>query len=149
MKMWVERIHLFTDNSKITDNFLVRQVSGWSNLILWDTAASDSGVYRWGNRKIFQGSKIFTMTQHCRCDPSNARQDQVRVNIIKGEDTESADMMGWWSQDNGGDLMGKNNNVIIFIIFLLPAIWPVLFSLTLTGDGSENFYLIADADCVQ
>ena len=59
------------------------------------------------------------MPQHCRCEPSNARQDQVRVNIIKGEaaDTESADMMGGWSQDNGGILMGKNNNVIIFIHF--------------------------------
>ena len=48
-------------------------------------------------------------TVHCRCEPSNARQDQVRVNIIKGEDegTESADMMGGWSQDNGGNLDGK------------------------------------------
>ena len=43
------------------------------------------------------------------------------MNIIKGEDadTESADMMGGWSQDNGngGNLMGNNNNVIIFIHF--------------------------------
>ena len=95
------------------------QVSGWSNLILWDTAASDSGVYRWEAEKYFKGQKIFTMRQNCRCEPSNARQDQVRVNIIKGEaaETESADMMGGWSQDNGGNLMGKNNNVIIFIHF--------------------------------
>ena len=94
-----------------------------------------------GSRKIFQGSKIFTMPQHCRCEPSNARQDQIRVNIIKGEaeGTESADMMGGWSQDNGGILMGKNNNVIIFIHFPPSCHLAVLLSLTLTRDGSEIF----------
>ena len=41
-----------------------RQVSGWSNLILSYTKTGDSGNYS--------------------CQPSNARQDTVQVNIIKG-----------------------------------------------------------------
>ena len=56
------------------------------------------------------------------------------MNIIKGEaaDTESADMMGGWSQDNGGNLMGNNNNVIIFIHFP-PSCHPA-------GPAQFNFY---------
>ena len=42
-----------------------RQVSGWSNLILSSTKTGDSGNYS--------------------CHPSNARQDTVQVNIIKGQ----------------------------------------------------------------
>jgi len=73
-------IYWYRDNQLLNSatrggvSIVSNKVSGWSNLVLFKTLSSDSGVYR--------------------CQPSNARKDEVLVNIIKDGDLAAGGLTG-------------------------------------------------------